>query len=432
MSPVSPRRRLLTGVLALAGLAAVIGVAALVVVPGMQGGPAAESALVEPSPTPSPSSAPTAAPTVALQPCENGSAPTAAPTAAQTPAGSVPAGYRTAAHVVNIGFEDLTSSDPNRIAFLAAKLDEMHATGVSLTVGRLDWLAFPWIGHADTESSDVENTGRDYVAEAIAAFRCDANGYQRDISLGIDTLFGRQLTGHPELQGVDESGNASALFGSLTAWKNGPLAGQLADAAHELAVRYRPNAVNVTELFFDTNTFGADDLADFKATEHADAWPRAADGTVDRSDPRVQDWRTGAMVSILGRVKTGLASTGVALTTDVRSPVTLDPAGRPDMGQDYPRLLQVVDRINVWDFPGIAVSGVLDADQLGPLLFADQPDRFTLEIGLWEGSGTISTERLKAELASADRQGIRSVSVTPASLFSDAVFDSLTSAWAPR
>ncbi|WP_347352934.1 hypothetical protein [Intrasporangium sp.] len=419
-----PVRQLWAGIAALLVLVALLAGATAVLSPdlGGDGAPAAGPASSTPHPDPATASArpkTSTPPATPVRSCRKGPAP--APGHPAT---------RDSVQVVNIGFEDLTSDDPDRLRVLAAKLDEVAATGVRIAVGRLDWIAFPWAGHRDIESGDVLDTGRDYVAEAIAALGCDRNGARRDIYLGIDVLFGREFTQRPGLAGVNQAGKRSDLFASVTAWKSGALTRRLADLAHELAVRYSPEAVNVTELMFDNDTFGPDDLADFKATQRAAAWPRSADGTIDRDDRRLQQWRTDALVSVVAQVKRRLAPTGVALTLDVRSPVTYDPVGRPDIGQSYPRLLEHVDRLVVWDFPGIASSGVFGAAQLGPLLFARAPDRYELEIGLWKGRGIIPVSTLQRELRAARAQGIRSVSVTPASLFSEPVWTVLQREWA--
>jgi hypothetical protein len=334
--------------------------------------------------------------------------------------------------VVNVGFEDLVSDDPDRIAFLASRLDAVGATGVRIAIGRLDWIAFPWAGHEDIESSDVVETGRDYAAEAIAAFRCDKNGYRRDIYVGIDTIFGRELERHPDLAGVNETGERSTHFASLTSWKSGPFSDRLADLAHEVAVRYSADVVNVTELMFDNDTFGLEDLADFTKAHGRTDWPRAADGTVDRNDPGFQEWRSDAMVSILARVQKRLEGTGAALTLDVRSPVSSDPRGRPELGQHYPRLLEHVDRLVLWNFPGTdGTSGIFDTAQLSELLIDESPDRYELEIGLWnwKQGGSISTATLRRELDAALAHDIRFVSVTPTSLFTQDIWLVLRQTW---
>lgn len=417
-------RRLWAGIASLVALVALLGGAAWVLLPGpTRGAEPTAGPATTPAPRPgSASGSATSLPrsTVPVRSCaKTPTKPSAKPAA------------RASVRVVNIGFEDVTSNDPRRIRALAAKLDDVGATGVRIAVGRLDWIAFPWPGHQDIESGDVVDTGRDYVAEAIAAFRCDQDGRQRDIYLGIDTLFGREFKTHPEWAGVNQVGKRSPLFASVTAWKSGALTGRLADLAHELAVRYRPDAVNVTELMFDNDTFGSDDLADFTATEGAKAWPRSADGTIDRGSPRLQAWRSDAVASVVARVKKRLP-TGVDLTMDVRSPVVYDPIGRPDIGQNYPQLLRYVDRLVIWDFPGIASSGVFSAAQLSQLLFTQNPNRFELEIGLWKGRGIIPTSTLQRELRTAQAQGLPYVSVTPASLFSDEVWTTLQREWAQR
>lgn len=347
--------------------------------------------------------------------------------------GAEPAGIPTT-RSINIGFEDLVDPTPGRFAELADRVSASNANAVAITVGRLDWTAFPWPKHTEFHASYVNETGRDLVAEAVNALRCDPDGRQRAIVLGIDTLFGRYLESHPEIAGRDQAGAPSELFASLSAWKDGGLADWLAELARELAVRYQPDAINITELIFDLYTFGAEDLDDFRASTGLADWPRAEDGAVDVMDPAVGEWRTAAAVEVLTKVRDAVAPYGVAVTSDVRAPFDREHLSRPDIGQGYPELLEVVDRLNLWDFPGLRTYvGLYSAAEQGPLLFAQQPEDFSLEIGLWQGGGggVISPDLLQRELSDANDAGIASVSVTPASLLSSEHWAVIAEAWNP-
>ena len=331
---------------------------------------------------------------------------------------------------INVGVEDLVSTEPGHLAMIEKRLDQVNANTVSISVGRLDWIEFPSPGNEKDWSSDVVDTGRDYVGEAVNAFRCAADGRQRRIILGIDTLFGRDLAPNPSLAGHSQTGAASDLFASISAWKTGGLSERLAAFARELGERYHPDAVNITELLFDEFTFGPDDLADFRASSGLQDWPRNADGTVNTLDPAVTAWRTSSMVAVCAVTKAVLAPLGIDLTIDVRSPISATHPSRDDVGQGYPELLTQASRLNLWDFPGVnGAFGDFRVVQLSTMLFDKNPDAYSLEIGLWQGSGTIPPSVLQQELDDANRVGVQSVSVTPASLMTDQLWGIVAKAW---
>lgn len=409
------RRRLLLGIVAIIVLVGAIIITAVLATGGVPTAAPTTSATPEPEPEPEPM--PTVTPEALVSICPVAEAP-------PTPAG-IPA-----ERAVNVGVEDLVDPTVGHLDALATRFDQVGANSVSISVGRLDWIELPWVGQEQNLSSDVIETGRDYVGEAVNAFRCAGDGTQRKIVLGIDTLFGRDIQRGVVPAGQALGGWSSELFGSITAWKSDALKQRLAALVRELAVRYEPDAINITELFFDVYTFGADDLADFQRVSGLDDWPRTADGSVDTANPAVSSWRTDAVTGVLAELTAVLDPLDIALTADVRGPRDALTPTRADIGQDYPAMLEYAEHLNVWDFPGVNQRlSVLDADDLAPLLFADAPDSYSLEIGLWHDDGVIAPDILRRELTVANTESIRSVSVTPTSLMTDELWAVLAEGW---
>ena len=334
--------------------------------------------------------------------------------------------------VVNVGFEDITAEDPARIPEIARRLDSVRATGVSLSIGRLDWVAFPWPAQRDVESSEVKQTGRDYVAEAISAFRCDEQGKPRTIYLNIDTLLCRELERQPSLAGVNAEGHPSKNWASISAWKERGLDARLVELVSEAVRRYEPDGINVTELMFPSYTFGDDDLENFAKFSGRSDWPRLADRTIDSTSEQIYQWRSDAVTSIMKKVADSLDEAGPVLTMDVRSPVNGDPRGRPDSGQDYGHLLQVVDRLNIWNFRGIASSNRFSTNDLVQRYMKQEPELYSLEIGLWEGEGSMNSSSVRKELQNAEDHSLPHVSITPTSLMDDSIWSALEMAWSQR
>lgn len=338
--------------------------------------------------------------------------------------------------MVNLGFEDVAVEDPAHLKQLGGRLDQVQATAVSIAVGRTDWTAFPWEAHPESVSAEVKRTGRDFVAESIAALKQSGPSRQsgerqkRDVILTIDVLLDKAITADPSLAGRDSAGKASGSFASLSSLRTGVAGTRLAELAAAVAKKYRPTAVNLTELMFDEYTFGPDDLHDFVSAMHRSDWPRREDGTVDTAGADVTTWRTHAMADIVRKVRSAVEPFGVKLDMDVRAPSVSASADRADSGQSYDLLLEQVDRIHVWEYVGLNNERSPGTEELVKALRQRAGTRYSLSIGLWSGDGSISPAELERTLRLAAGAGAASVSVTPAGLMGDGQWDALRRAWA--
>ncbi|MFE4194471.1 hypothetical protein ACFRJ9_01265 [Paenarthrobacter sp. NPDC056912] len=337
---------------------------------------------------------------------------------------------RPADRMVNLGFEDVVNSDPSYLPGLAERLNSVEATAVSISVGRTDWTAFPWPDQPQAASSEVSRTGRDFVRESISALKVDENGKERDVVLTIDVLLDRALQDDPSLAGRNTAGEASESFASVSSLRHGKAGIRLAAFAVAVAKKYRPTAINFTELMFDDFSFGSDDFEDFKATTGAGDWPRKDDQSIDESDARISTWRSEAMADIVRKVGSAVERYGVKLEMDVRSPRASASADRADSGQDYDLLLKQLDRLHVWQYVGLNDESSPQTEELVEALERRAGPRMSVSLGLWSDGGRISPEQLGSALQEAALGGAQSVSVTPASLMDGRYWEVLRRAWA--
>lgn len=331
--------------------------------------------------------------------------------------------------MVNLGFEDVVNSEPGYLGKLSERLDSVSATAVSISVGRTDWTAFPWPGHAGSESNEVSQSGRDFVAESITALETANDGSKRDVVLTIDALLGRALKDDPAIAGRSVDGTASDSFASVNSLRHGEAGTRLASLAAAVAMKYTPTAVNITELMFDDFTFGRDDLEDFKATTGSTDWPRNGDGSIDASDPRINTWRSEATGDIVRKVSAAVEPHGVKVEMDVRSPRDSPSGDRADSGHDYDLLLTEVDRLHVWEYVGLNSEQSPKTRELAESMNRRAGSRMSLSVGLWSNEGRISAGEFGTALREAALGGATSVSVTPASLMEDQHWEELRKAW---
>lgn len=324
------------------------------------------------------------------------------------PATSVPAPPDRA---IAFGFEDVVNTDTDW-AENRARLDRIGATAVSLSVGRPDWMAMPWSEHAGWEASVVEETGRDFLAEALT----ELSGLET--TLVVDTLAPRAIERDASVAGEASDGEASEDFPSVSALDGGAYGEQLTAVCIEAARRYRPARIALTELMFDDATFGDADLAHFREHTGNDEFPTTTGGDIDLGHPDIARWRSGALSRLLGRIAEGLVEHDVLLDIDVRAPWSDPSDDRAESGHDYDVLLESADRLVVWNYFGLQddidpAYGREVADSLKERF----GDRFVMSTGLWaSGDKVVSPDDMVASLRAVAGVGAPAVSVTPASL----------------
>lgn len=322
--------------------------------------------------------------------------------------------------MLNYGFENI--SDPTMDwAHEAQLLSKAGINGVGLSVGRVEWSAFAQQSLPGRHPAVVSENDYDLVRHAIAELK--SAGFAGEVVLSIDALVPSLLTKQPELAGVDATGEASDSFASAWALTRGPVGESLVRFATEVAVRYKPAFIGLTELMIAEFSFGEQDLTLYCQAMGTTDWPRLGNGSIDTTDPTLGMWRSLEMASLVARVRRAVSRHGVLLEMDVRAPLPGELRGRPDSGHDYGMLLEAADRLAIWHYVGIDEHSRGAGQQHLLSLIRHNAQRMVLSVGLWANEGTLSAGELITELAlGAD---LAQLSVTPASLMSSAHWKAL-------
>ena len=331
--------------------------------------------------------------------------------------------------IVGLGFEDVVDGAQS-LPTVARQLDRVHATGVSLSVGRTDWAAYPTSLGPLAQSSAVRETGRDYVAEAIATVGRRPSGKRRSIVLVLDTLVEGWIGRDPTIAGRDVQGAASDSFPSLTQLESGEVGRRIVAMAAEAAARYRPSAVSLTELFNASHTFGADDLASFQAHTGLADWPRTTGGRIDEWDLRIARWRADVIARFVARVRDATHAHGTSLWMEVRVNWS-DPGGdRLESGHDYALLARAADRLVLWGYFATRGRPETYLTTVARAAAARVPGQIVMSVGLWgDGDSTITPGQLRRASQATVRGGVRTVWVTPNSRMTPAHWQALRKAW---
>lgn len=327
-----------------------------------------------------------------------------------------------AERTVSFGFEDVVAENTPWNEHRAA-LAEANVNGVSLSVGRTDWTAFPWPAH-DGAADAVQQTGRDFVAEAIDQVRED-----RMLTLIIDTLAPGRIDQNPSLAGVNAAGETSDLFPSVSALVEGEAGDLIVALAAEISERYRPDRLSLTELMFDHHSFGDDDLRSYRQFTREPDWPRDVDGRIESGAPELATWRSTMLSRLLSRVKDAAAEYGTKLDMDVRAPWS-DPTGdRSESGHNYELLLEYADRLVIWNYFAINDSSAEYGAEITRSLRDRFPGRFVMSTGLWAKDGAITPDQLRLSLEAVAGAGAEAVAVTPVSMLTGEHWRKLEQLW---
>jgi hypothetical protein len=201
------------------------------------------------------------------------------------------------------------------------------------------------------------------------------------------------------------------------------------DFVAEVTRRYQPDAVALTELMFENNTFGGDDRDSYLLASGRRDWPRLANGDIDVEHPSLGAWRSKSVASIVAKAAAAAHANGATLDMDVRAPWH-DPAGdRPESGHDYGLLAAAADRLVLWDYFGINDAAPAYSAELAKAM-AKRSGKFVISVGMWAADGRIPAADLAAGLEAAVSGGATAVAVTPSSMLDEDAWRALKRVWA--
>ena len=332
---------------------------------------------------------------------------------------AAPAAERT----VGVGYETVVDA-AHTLPALAKRLDEVNANSVTISVGRLDWTAFPWDAHPELEAVP----GRDHAAEAIKALGTGSDGQKRRITLTVDLLIPGWISTNPGLAGINFDGTRSADFASVTALTSGPVGERLVEFVAAVTKRYQPDAVALTELMFDNNTYGGDDRESYMQATGATDWPRLSNGDIDVGHQTIATWRSEALAAVVAKASAAAHANGATLDMDVRAPWDDPSSDRPESGHDYGLLASAADRLVVWNYFGLNDREPRYSADLARAM-AKRSGKFVISVGMWAKDGSISAADLASGLEASVAGGAGAVAVTPSSMLDDDDWRALRRAW---
>ncbi len=326
---------------------------------------------------------------------------------------------------LHVGFEDLERS-PEELADLDARMRRAGIDTVAVSAGRADWTAFPWPARAEAWSTPVQRDGRDLFADAVRAL-----GAGRHVSAVVDVLADRYVAANPSLAARDARGRPVGSHVSTVELVEGESGRRLLEMVDHLARTYPVDSIDITELFYRDEGYGDDDLASYRARTGRGDWPRAADGSVDTTDPSIGRWRSEMVARFVARAADLAHAQRKELLVDVRPSWSDLRREGEENGQCYRMLLSHADRLVVWNYFALDGVPVSETDRLAAYLQDLAPGRFVMGAGLWGRGGTVPPAQFADALDRTARAGVPAQWVIPQSLMQDAHWRVLDQLWGP-
>jgi hypothetical protein len=345
-------------------------------------------------------------------------------------------GYGGIRRSVSLGLEDVANPDTDW-RDVERNINAAGVNTIHVSAGRVEFTAFDWPTHPEAAAE----AGRDHVGAAIRALRRDATGRERAIDIMVDTFIPAWIERDASVAGLDASGERSDYQPSASALYDGPVGDRIVAYVGEVARRYMPDQITLSELMFDDETFGDDDLRLFRRMTGRRDWPRTASGDIDENDSSIGIWRSRVLAHVLSRARAEVRRVDRRIQVAIDVLVDWDDpgAGRPDVGNDYDILAKSADRIIVWAYIGTEGKGPDDIRRLTRALDEEFPIetwRFTVSIGLWGRNDSkvrvVSPARMAAAVQAGETNAIKSVNVTPMSLMKPAHWRALRAVWGSR
>jgi len=328
-------------------------------------------------------------------------------------------------HAVRIDYGDYTKSR-NMVDALEANMRQGGVNMVALSAGRADWTYFKWEGHPEAWSSDVQNTGIDFLAEDVARFKAWAD----HISVVVDVYASRYVAAHPESAAISADGNPSPYLVSTMQLVEGQLGSDLLQMLDYIAANYPVDSIALTELAYHVDGYGNDDQAAYMAHTGLSDWPRRANGQVDFEHPSVGEWRSYEIGRFLEKAAAIAHGHGKQLFMDVDVSWGNLSNEASEYGQNYAVMLQHADRIIVWDYFSLSGYNPEYTGDIAGYLEKYGPDRVILSVGLWGKNGSIvSPDQLRLAMQAALGSPIPHLWITPSLYLSDQHWQVMKELW---
>lgn len=311
------------------------------------------------------------------------------------------------------------------VELLESQMKAVGVNMVALGAGRVEWTFFKWNGHEDAWSSDVSDTGIDFLYEDSIRF-----GSWADTNAVVDVFAPNYILAHPDKAAVSVDGERSQNLVSFTELVHGEFGQKLLDMIEYIAANYPVDSISITELYYHRDGYGPDDKAAYMAYSGRNDWPRYSNGTINTFDSSVGNWRSHELDIFLDKAVELAHPHGKQVFMDVELSLEDLSLITNEHGTNYDLVLEHMDRIVVWGYFGVDHYAPNYLEEVARFLTRYSQSRMILSVGLWsDNGGAVSPESFKIALQSIRAGGIQNIWVTPSVLMNDTHWQVLGDFW---
>jgi hypothetical protein len=329
-----------------------------------------------------------------------------------------------AVHAMRLEYPDLATSRA-LVDTMETRMQRAGINMVGLGAGRVEWTYFKWAGHENNWSNDVKDTGIDFLAEDATRFRKWAH-----IDAVVDVFAPNYIKTHPETAAISFFGQPSENLVSTTELVEGNFGKQLLAMVEAIAANYPVDSISLTELFYHSDGYGADDKASYLAYSGRTDWPRLSDGTIDINDKSIGDWRTHVLDIFLDKIVAICHQHGKQFFMDVA--LSLDDLTKMtnEHGTNYKVVLEHTDRLVVWGYFRLDNYPPQNFVSIAQFLTQFGQDHVILSVGLWDENNQVAPpDSVRIAIQSIEQGGIPNIWVTPSLLMSAEHWQVLNDLW---
>ncbi len=339
-----------------------------------------------------------------------------------------------AVRAVRVDYRDIGQSR-REVAALEQQLKRAGVNLVAVGAGRADWAYFPWPGHADSWSSEVQSSGIDFLGEDSRRF-----GQWAHVTAVVDVLGPRYIAAHPDAAAISWKGQPSKEMVGTMDLVEGEYGQRVLDLIDAVAARYPVNSISLSELVYRGDGYGARDKTAYLAYAHRADWPRTTGGDIDIADASLGEWRSYEVSRFVEKAAALAHKHGKQFFLEVRaSPVDLASQSAA-AGTRYDLMLKYADRLVAWDNFGLEGNAPERLKDAARFFASYGPDRVILLLGVWQQTGeaalpdkalqtAVAPAALKAALEAVQQGGSTNLWVGPSFLLDAGHWAVLDGAW---
>ena len=342
----------------------------------------------------------------------------------------------TTLRAMRVDYLDMSKSR-EEVDALESQMQQGGINTVVLSAGRVDWTYFPWKEHHDNWSSDVKDTGIDFLAEDSQRF-----GKWAHVSAAVDMLAPLYIQNHPAEAALSASGASSKNLVSTMDLVDGQFGQDVLNMIESISASYPVNSIMISELFYYTEGYGEVDKSAYMTYTGQSDWPRTSDGAIDINNPSIGTWRVYEVSRFLTQAAEIVHKYNKLLFLEVR--VALDENGNVvvENGTDLTAFMQHTDRLVVWGNRELSGQPSKSIAKVADYLLNLSTGKVILMLGLWDRlySTDVPKDQMTAiqpgdlliMLQSADQAGVQDYWITPSFLMSQPYWSLLDNLWGSR